>query len=246
MKLKIDPGQGVGEIAVILKESIPVFEKYGIDYYCDGGRTLKDACYYVGVPLEEVATALEKLEIPEAGWYVREPDWQKEPMAKLIEYILQTHHAFARAQIKRISNLVGEAASRIEGPPAELAAIQGLFQGMADEMENHMRHEEEVVFPYLLEVERSLANHLPLPKTFEKFDYLHHPLHILAWEHGMTEKEWKEIGRLTGNFKAADSRREGLQQLFDALLRLEKDNRNHVHLENNILLKKAAQLGLLD
>lgn len=27
---------------------------------------------------------------------------------------------------------------------------------------------------------------------------------------------------------------------------LEKDDEKHVHLENNILLKKAAQMGLLD
>ncbi len=242
---KINPSQSVAEIAVEMKESIPLFEKFGIDYCCEGGRTLKDACYYVGIPLEEVTEALEKIEPAPKEWY-KERDWRQEPLAELIGYILKKHHTYARSQMRRVKGLMYKVVTGPGGPPPELATIHSLFNTMADEMENHLRREEEVVFPYLIEAEQCLLHDRPLPQTFSKYDSFNHPLRVLEWEHGMTDREWKEIDRLTDHFRAPESRRMMLQPLYDALLELEKDNIQHLHLENNILLKRANQMGFLD
>lgn len=49
----------VGEIALEQPSSIPVFEHYGIDYYCGGRLPLAEACIAKKLEVATVITALE-------------------------------------------------------------------------------------------------------------------------------------------------------------------------------------------
>jgi len=51
--------QTVGEIALEQPMSIPVFERYGIEYCCGGRMPLAEACELKDVAVEKVIAALE-------------------------------------------------------------------------------------------------------------------------------------------------------------------------------------------
>ncbi len=243
---KLDPTLPVGQIAVEYRESIPLFERYGIDYYTQGSRSLRDACYLANAALPDVLTSLEKLEPSRQEWYAQERDWREEPMSALVEHIQKVHHVFARAQMDRIENLLEQMASIDSERSPHFYELHKIFLKMAEEFRDHMLEEEEVFFPYLLQVERALKKMEPLPRTFEGYNLQTHPLRILLSDHGMMGSEWREIEKLTHHFEVPSGASHRLKELYEALREFQKDNQRHVHLENNILFYRAIRMGLLD
>ena len=55
---EIDASQRVGDIAARVPGAAEVFERFGVDYCCNGDRTLAAACACQGVSLDEVRAAL--------------------------------------------------------------------------------------------------------------------------------------------------------------------------------------------
>jgi regulator of cell morphogenesis and NO signaling len=243
--MKLHSSQTVGQIAVILKESIPVFNKHKIDYYSEGGRSLENACYLAGASLEQVMRELE--EAPPAGeeWYAEEPDWANEPMSELADHIVKTHHAYTRQQFDRIEKMLDELIGKGGFPHTDLETVRYLFRHMSADQRDHMLEEEEVVFPYLAEVERDLQRGRPIPHPFQGYSPSTHPLRVLMSDHGMMGREWRKIEDLTHEFTPPAGAGPELQELYKAIRELEKDNQKHIHLENNILFHRAEQLGLL-
>lgn len=199
--MKIDPAQTVGQIAVESKEAIPVFEKYNINYYSEGNRSLRDACYLAGVPLEEICPVLEKLRHHPQVWYRQEPDWWNESMADLIVYIVGVHHRYTRSQLSRIEEMMDALTTQRGKSNSELIAAKRLFLKLAEDLRNHMLQEEEVVFPYLIQAERAKERNEPVPRPFTGYNSFTHPIRAMLFEHGMMDREWRDIVRLTHHFE---------------------------------------------
>ena len=244
--MNINPEQSVGKIAVENRGSIPVFEKEGVDYCCEGSRSLKDACYIAGVPLEKVVSALERIDPKNDGRYIAERDWRTESMATVIDHILQHHHAECRGKIDRIGNLLEGMNRADSGRHPMVVKLKELFGKMAEEMEEHIREEEVVVFPTLIHAEKAALQNKPIPNPFKFYSQFSHPLRILQWEYGLMGREWKEIHELTDHFHAPPGEEAFWSPLYLALREMEKDAHEHVHLESNILLKRAIEMGLLN
>src|SRR5579883_2318774 len=136
--MKFHPSQTVGQIAVNFKESIPLFEKYKIDYYSEGGRSLEDACYLAGVALDQLSRELEEAKPIEEEWYTEEPDWPNEPMSELAEYIVKKHHAYTRHQLDLIEKMLSGQASVDSHRGPELEVIHRFFLKFSGDMREHM------------------------------------------------------------------------------------------------------------
>ncbi|HJT23457.1 MAG TPA: DUF542 domain-containing protein [bacterium] len=244
--MKIHPSLTVGQIAVNLKENIPVFEKYKIDYFNQGGHSLKDACYVAGVPLEKVLQELEALPMLKEEWYASEPDWRQEPMAVLTDYIIRIHHVYTRLQLERIEKLLDGLMATKPSATDAVSVLHGFFIHMAQDLRAHLLEEEDVVFPYLVEVDRAIQAGKPIPRRFQDYNILTHPIRILQEDHGIMGREWSKIEELTNDFTPPPNASQGLRDLYQAFKDLEMDNRKHFHLENNILFHRAMQLGLLE
>ncbi len=243
--MKIIPSQTVGLIAVNLKESIPVFEKYKINYYNQGSRSLKDACYLAGVSLEQVSLELETLVSTSGEWYLDKKDRRNEPMVAVMDHNVKTHHHYIRKQLDRIEKMLETLMNPTRPPVPVVSQIRPFFDDMSRNLKIHLRREEEVVFSYLLEVEMSMETGRTLPLTFKGYNAITHPFRMLQDDHGMMDNEWMKIEELTHGFTASDDADSTLKELYQAFREMEKDNRKHLHLENNVLFHRAIQLGLL-
>jgi regulator of cell morphogenesis and NO signaling len=241
----IDTAKTVGEIAVEFPASIPIFEDLRIDYCCGGNRSLKDACALAGVPVEKAAEALEKQKDQEPA---REGtvDWSRKSMGELGDYILEKHHSFTRAILGRLRELSAKVAKVHGGRHPELERVEAVVGEMAEEMEGHMAKEEEQVFPYLKAVEKAGGKKEGIPDPFAGGPLDTHPLKILMWEHGMTGEEFLELHQLTNDFNPPEDACRSYQSLYQGLRDLEEDLHRHVHLENNVLFRRAADSGWLD
>lgn len=242
--MEIDHNQTTGQIAVEVKEAVPIFEKYRINYYREGNQTLLEACQAAGASLEQVESELNRLEPVPTEWYTQEPNWRQETMESLIHYIVRVHHVRTRVALDDIERALAKLSIN-EAEPSELGIVRTLLLKLDSELREHLREEEEQVFPYLIKAERAFKKGEPVEKITQKSEGFSNPIREVLFEHGMMDREFKEITKLLFLFKQAGDGGP-FEPVAEAFAELEKDNQKHIHLENNILLKRAAQQGLLN
>ena len=240
--VKIQPEDSIGHIVRELADTIPYFEKHRIDYAWNGGATLREACDKAGVSIEEVMESLERIGAERTE---EREEWKDMALAEVIARILE-HHAYTHEKINKINGLL-EDVVRAEGfKHPELLLLKNLFQEMGGELRSHMAREEEMIFPYLLQKENPVKSRPALPNPFLEMPFLRQPLRVLQWEHQMTGEEWAQIRLLTDGYAIKRNENPVMHALFSELMELEQDLHRHVHLENNVLFRRAIDKGWLE
>src|SRR5262245_53781681 len=72
-----------------------VFERFGIDFCCNGRRLLAEACCTADVNPGDVVRALEALPGPGSS----DDDVRRWPIPRLIEHVVSVHHASVRSAL---------------------------------------------------------------------------------------------------------------------------------------------------
>lgn len=229
--------QTVREIAQTQPSSIRVFEQFGIEYCCGGRKPLAEACATKDIDVETVIAALEAASHSDN---VQMKDWTKEPLAKLTEHIVQTHHTYCKRELPQLSGLAAKVVNAHGGTNPELAVIQTKLAQLADELTDHLVEEEVVVFPMIVKLERQEAR--DGVKQVKSPTPIGNPLALLIEEHDNAGVLLAEIRSLSGNFIAPGYACTTYHAFFDGLKEFEHDLHRHVHLENNILFPRAVKL----
>ncbi len=230
--------QTVREIAQTQPSSIRVFEQFGIEYCCGGGKPLAEACATKDVDVETVIAALEAAS---RSKNTQMKDWTKEPLAKLTEHIAHTHHAYCKTELPRLSGLAVKVVSAHGGTNPELAVIQSKLAQLADELTDHLAEEEVVVFPMIVKLDEQKTK--DGVKQDESPTSIGNALALLIEEHDNAGVLLAEIRSLSGNFVAPEYACTTYHAFFDGLREFEHDLHRHVHLENNILFPRVIALG---
>jgi regulator of cell morphogenesis and NO signaling len=226
----------VRELALEVPAATRVFERLHIDYCCGGGRTLGDACRAAGVPVEKVLEALESAGAPAAA----DRDWTREPLAELVEFIRNTHHVYTRDAIARIPMLIAKVVAAHGANHPELLRIQGVFDGLAQELATHMMKEEMVLFPYIVRLEEaSLAGERALPPPFGT---VRNPVRMMEHEHESAGEALRELRAASDGYTAPADACTTFRTLYSAMAEFETDLHRHIHLENNVLHPRAVEL----
>jgi regulator of cell morphogenesis and NO signaling len=229
----------VGELAAEIPAATRIFEKLGIDYCCGGGTTLEEACRAAGWPVEQVRDSIE-MAAEAARAAAPDRDWNSEPLAGLIEHILDTHHKFTRAELARLGPLFEKVRAAHGGNHPELAHIQAIFDGLAQELTAHLMKEEMVLFPYIVRMEEAAIEHatvVPAP-----FGTVRNPIAMMVHEHDGAGQALREMRALGNGYSAPPDACASYRALYQALADLEADLHRHIHLENNILFPRAIEM----
>jgi len=239
--MEINPSQSISRFVLELKESAAVLEKYGIPYYLEGDKTLSEACARAGASLERVESELNQCEPIPPGELSKEREWQKESMASLIRYIVHVHHVKTHSLLDNFENALVELVSKNPDSP-NLGIIRDLFLSFAKSFRIHMLDEEKLIFPYLIYAERELERGATVETLVRKDRGFSDTIRNILFEHRFMDKEFHEIEELVALLESDHS----LASLDKELKKLKEDHQKHSHLENQFLLKRTAQLGLMD
>ena len=212
----------VRERAVENPEATRIFEKFGIDYCCGGGKSLEEACTAAKVSMDQVLDALEFAE-QESKANQKDRDWKTEPLADLIDHIHRTHHKYTREEIARFGPLFDKVVSVHGKNHPELGQARAIFRGLAQELMLHMMKEEAVLFPYVERLEEAFIQREPVIPP--PFGTVQNPVAMMMREHD-----------------SAGDACISYQTLYKAMSDFEKDLHQHIHLENNILFPRALEM----
>lgn len=231
------PQTTVRDIAIEQPASIRVFEHFGIDYCCGGRKPLAEACEERSIKLEAVLAAIEQAAANQDG---QARDWAKASLESICKHIVETHHAYIRAELPRLEMLGQKVVARHGKDRPELAQIQELVGSLGEELLEHMQKEEMVLFPYVTNLERNMTSCGPRPLGC--FGAVRNPIHVMMAEHDAAGDALVRMRVLSGNFAPPEWACPTYRGFYQALSEFEKDLHQHVHLENNVLFPRAIEL----
>lgn len=154
---------------------------------------------------------------------------QDAPLKELVQYIVERYHQEAKVELARLEALADEAALLAGGVEPVLVAIRVEVERFGAELRAHLRQEERLVFPALLQMEE--GSPVPAP--------LRDPLRLLEDEHAAAAGLLKRIHDLSQGFTAPPAAHEAHRRLFDTFQQLAESLRRHIYLENQVLFKRV-------
>ena len=233
----LTPDKSVGEIVAQNYNAAGIFRRFGLDFCCGGGISLKEACKKKKVEMSEIISELQKLDQNSTGGDENFLAWD---IPFLINHIETTHHYFVRNKIEEISAYAEKVAAVHGERHPENVAIHNTFTELAVEMVQHMHAEEDVVFPLINSIAAKRKKGASV--TADEIQKLKDELAEMETDHDGAGNLMKKIRTLSKDYTPPADACATYQILYKNLEGFELDLHKHVHLENNILFKKAEEL----
>ncbi len=230
----------IGDVAARWPQTRAVLERFGLDYCCGGDRKLGDALEEADSSCDEVLSALEEAASAQPTGE-EERSWVEASATELADHIEERHHTFMRQQLPRIADLLDTViAAHGEAHGDMLRALRGTYDGLRSEIEMHLMKEEQVLFPYIRQVERYVEEGGTRPQIH--CITVQNPVTQMRHEHENAAQALEQMRALTDDYALPDDACAKFAALYDALNAVEKDLHRHIHLENNILFPQAVEL----
>lgn len=222
--------RNVGELVAERPGRSRVFQSFNIDFCCQGGRTLREACERKGVAVEAV---MEQLLSEQADGSA--PEFNPAGLApeELVNYIVDRHHGFLRVELPRLHAMAARVAQVHGGHTPSLVEIFREFTGAEDELVSHMMKEEQVLFPAIVALSRDEGAVAELDG----------PIACMLHEHEEVGAALARMRELSHDFQPPAEACNTYRALFAGLQDLEEDMHRHIHLENSVLFPAAQTMA---
>ena len=222
----------VGELVAKDYRTATVFKKYGIDFCCNGNRTIQEACDKRKVTPQTLMTDLEEASASSGNANI---DFQSWPLDLLADYIEKKHHRYVEKRIEEITPFLQKIV-RVHGERhPELLQVEFLFAQSASDLTEHMAKEEQILFPFVREMVTGQISKA-------SFGTVQNPISMMMSEHSQEGERFEKIAESTNNFTPPADACNSYQVTFALLKEFDEDLHLHIHLENNILFPKAIDL----
>lgn len=222
--------RSVGELVAERPGRSRIFQAHDIDFCCQGGRTVREACERKDVDPAVVVRQLEEELTDEV-----EPGQNPAELSQdqLCEYIVEKHHGFLRQELPRLYAMSDRVARVHGGHTPSLIEVYNVFREMAEELVDHVAKEEGVVFPAVASLSRGETPKFALDA----------PLKVMFREHDEAGAALARLRELTNGYQPPPDACNTYRALFAGLQDLEEDLHKHIHLENSVLFPAAKKMA---
>ncbi len=224
---RLNESMTIGEIAKDLPESMNLFYDEGIDFCCGGDRTIKQAAKEDGFDLTVLVEKLGQVSRMTGNQKSTIP-FNEMTKEELISHIVDTHHQYVLENLPRIESLT-ETIKEVHGENHgdSLKPLYENFVELKNELMEHLRKEEEELFPLVIKMEKGKASKKEIERLITELEN----------EHENAGEILKENRRITKDFTPPAGACNTYVFTFEKLIEFERDLFQHIHLENNLLFK---------
>jgi len=227
MTQPVTPTSTLAELVIDVPARAAVFDHAGIDYCCEGARTLERACAEADVDLTDLTARLAQIETtvepPPSG------------ITALVGHLLDTHHRYLHDALPRLDDLATNVL-RVHGDrhPDLVALHQAVFELHAD-LEPHLMKEELILFPACLEIDAA-SGPVDLP-----FGSVSNPVRVLMREHDTTGALLADVQIHLDDHPLPEDACASYTALYATLRELIDDTHQHVFKENHLLFPAVIE-----
>tara|TARA_R110002072_G_scaffold59514_3_gene151633 strand:+ start:60830 stop:61555 length:726 start_codon:yes stop_codon:yes gene_type:complete len=226
----------VGEIVTENIKAAHIFKKYGIDFCCGGGISIKKACDKAKINPSLLEADLLNLDVVKD----RTNDYNNWKIDFLADHIINIHHTYV-SESSTLLLQYSERVNQVHGHHyTELNEIELLVKKVVQELAAHMKKEELILFPFIKKLVAAERENGSVPMI--PFGTVENPIKMMEAEHEEAGEIMRQIRWLTNNYTPPQKACNTYKALYSKLEEFEQDLHQHVHLENNILFPKALKL----
>ena len=235
--MAINQNHIIGELVAQDYRTASVFKKYGIDFCCQGNRTLQDACESKHIELTSVLNDLDNVSKTQSNGATDYNSW---PLDVLADHIEKKHHRYVEEKILEIKPYLDKICKVHGVRHPELFEIQEQFYASAGELAAHMKKEEFILFPFVRKMTKARQEGVKV--STPHFGTVQNPVQMMMDEHSTEGDRFSKIEGLSNHYTAPQDGCNTYRVTFALLEEFEQDLHLHIHLENNILFPKAIEL----
>ena len=215
--------QSLGQLARRISGATRVFDAHHFDFCCGGNQSLRSAAAAAGVDPAPIVLELQSLQCRSAQ--DGERDWDQATPTELVDHILTRFHALHREQLPELIRLARKV-EQVHGERTDCpAGLAEHLSAMAQELESHMRKEEDVLFPMIARGHGAMAGA---------------PITVMRMEHDDHGVALRRMEELTDGITAPRAACTTWRALYAGLRTFRQDLMAHIHTENNILFERFA------
>lgn len=214
-----------------------VFKKHGINFCTNSGKLL-ETCVSQNLDynsiLEELLSATKNITISNTLSF---SEWS---VSFLIDYIVNVHHAYMHAAISSLENSFNSYIETHKKKDPDVTKVFFLFRELTTLLIKHSRHEEEIIFPYIRQIENTHRRKETYGNLFVRT--LRKPLSNIEKEHEVIYSILNEIQTLTNSYTCPPNGGADQSAIYHKLAEFHNDMLQHTHLEDDILYPKAIEM----
>lgn len=232
MKSKLNSNDTIGVLVNKIPGSAKVLEELGVDYYCDGKKSLAEACEKTGYDADGILEGIYN-SVPE-NIPRCERDLSKANMYRFLDHMTEQHYGFVLGVTPRLTQLIKQVIDRHGKSHPDLIDLNNLFALLCEDLGRHMLKEEKVLYKLTRQFEsgyEKLEDELPAEQ-----------LQLLEQEHSSAINLISKIRSLTNGYVVPEYACPTYRSMLKKMKRLEFDLHRHIHEENNIIYPRALQV----
>ena len=233
----ISSKQTIGQIAHSAPSTIEVFQALGIQYCCHGEQGIDSASEAVGMSVPDLLAKIEQAKKSSSG---SKGPWVDPILEALILHLIRSRETSIESELPRVALLarsVAQCGERVQPNAAELAMV---VEALARKLESHLAKEKVQLFPLIQNIELAYVGEdvsIAHPKAFRR------SIGKMVHQHEEIGYLLSAASRSTDGYDGASSACSLYHELCDKLKNLDREIREQVHLENNVLFNRALQFS---
>ncbi|MCC7332500.1 MAG: iron-sulfur cluster repair di-iron protein [Flavobacteriales bacterium] len=227
----------IGELVAQDYRTASVFKKNGIDFCCNGNRSIAEACNQKQLNAENIIQTIKEIIGNTNGGSVDFNSW---PLDLLADYIEKKHHRYVEEKTVEIKPYLDKICKVHGAQHPELFEINDHFIASTSELSMHMKKEELILFPFIKKMAKAQQEKTVVERP--GFESVQNPIQAMMDDHTTEGDRFREIEKLSNNYNPPADACNTYRVTFALLKEFEQDLHLHIHLENNILFPKAIEL----
>lgn len=221
--------RSLGDLVTTNSAAARVLERHGLDYCCNGSRSLGDACTSAGIDAAVVTADLDALEsTDDTTWTALDPP-------ALADHIVASHHRYLWEELPLLDALAAKVEAAHGQRHPELAKIRRLVADLRADLEPHLLKEERVLFPAIAALAEGLTDF--------PFGSVAQPIHMMVIEHDRAGELLALLRMSTDGYRVPADGCASYRSLYERVSALEFDTHVHIHKENHVLFPAALRLA---
>ena len=199
----------------------PVFLKYDLDFCCGGAESLKNACQKKEISSKDLID-----EIKTSSLNKEAPKWNSMNPGEIVDDILERFHKKHREDLQTLIPLAQKVESVHADKPDCPKGLANFLELLFSELESHMQKEEQILFPMIKSGQGMMAQA---------------PIQVMMHEHIGHGENLEKLKTLAKEYILPENACRSWTALYQGVSNLEKDIKEHIATENNILFPKVLK-----
>lgn len=212
-----------------------VLDRFGIQLGF-GDKTVSEVCNQYNVDVDffvEIANSFLDKD------YVPHSDIETFPANQAIDYLQNTHKYYLEEKVPEIEGLINNMAQNCQLDKKNIDVLNNFFNVYKQELTDHIKREEDGVFPYVLRISEAYHKGEISDKLYNEMR--EYNIHDYASEHDNVEQKLYDLKNIIIKYLPPVKNSLLCHKILIELFNLEKDLNDHALLEDKLIVPIIAE-----